>query len=102
MFSSLYLGNLYTPTAVPTKHFSIKPLKQPSGAIQYFALNSSVPGITIDRVDTVLKDTKDKNETEKKEEDTLSLGGDHIKAFYIGSATVVGLYILFRIITKTR
>jgi hypothetical protein len=32
--------------------------------------------------------------------DMFSLGGDSIKTFYIGSITVVGLFILYRMLTK--
>lgn len=40
--------------------------------------------------------------TPKQTEDPFSLGKDPIKTFYIGSVTVVGLFILYKILMKTK
>lgn len=44
----------------------------------------------------------DDDENNRRKNDIFYLGKDSINAFYIGSVTVVGLYILFRILQKTK
>ena len=51
---------------------------------------------------TVIKDDRSNSNVHQCKKDEFSLDNDYIKTFYIGSITVVGLYILFRILDKSR
>lgn len=95
------LGNTYStykPTSVPTMNITLKPVKQPMGNMHYVAIKDA-------DTSTYDMDNYENIEDDKKKEDRinlLSLGDDNIKVFYIGSVTVVGLFILFRFLTKTK
>jgi hypothetical protein len=51
---------------------------------------------------TVIFDDRSNSNVHRCKKDEFSLDNDYIKTFYIGSITVVGLYILFRILDKSR
>jgi hypothetical protein len=120
MFSSVLekrTATPYKPTNVIRMGVSFKPVQQQNGNSTYVALvddNNDV-GLPIDN-DCTIEDTEFSKLYKKGEiyatptpsdddddkKDIFSLGKDPIKVFYIGSITVVGLYILFRIISKTK
>lgn len=98
-------SNPYYPSTTNKMDVSFHPVKNESGTQNYIALiendneNVKIPlnmkiNDSFDSVDSVdLFDYK---------KDEFNLDNDYIKTFYIGSITVVGLYILFRILDKSR
>lgn len=119
MFSSVLEKPIitpYKPTTVNKMEVSFKPIQQPGGNNTYIALvdDSDDIGLPID-TDCTIEDTEFSKLYKKgkiyttptpsdndDDNDRFSLGNDPIKVFYIGSITVVGLYILFRILSKTK
>lgn len=112
----------YKPTIRPKMDISFIPVEQPNGNKNYIAVvdDDDVVGLPIDTqctteiasVDTAFSKlykeggiyatpTPDADDDENNR-DIFSLGKDPVKIFYIGSVTVVGLYILFRILSKTK
>jgi hypothetical protein len=116
MLSSRHLGesvSTYKPTAVPTTAVSFKPVKNPVGNMNYVAFadpDTSDLGISIsDYVNKYSSSNPflspghddDEDQDKKKERNLFSLDGDGINTFYIGSITVIGLFILYRIVSKS-
>jgi hypothetical protein len=113
------LGSPYKPTTKPKMDVSFVQVKQQNGMKNYIALvdDDENVGLPIDESETVNSGTEfsklykkgeiyatptpDEDEDEKIS-DIFSLGNDPVKVFYIGSITVVGLYILYRILSKTK
>lgn len=107
----------YIPSATNSMNISFKPMKNPSGNVNFVAIveddneNIEIPkDMQIEEVDK-LYDNKNiysptNNELvyddDDKKRDIFALDNDYIKTFYVGSITVVGLYILFRILNKTK
>jgi hypothetical protein len=120
MFSSIHSSFLgkpncanskeYSPSIVNTMDVSFRPVKNTSGTSNYLAIiendyddQTEIPE-DIEIEETIYygdtsNDDKNKN---NKSKDIFSIDNDNIKTFYIGSLTVVGLYILFRILDKTK
>jgi hypothetical protein len=124
--------NSYTsPLKSPTIDVSLIPVKNPSGNVQYISVIEEDETLILPedmRVDlendendasssqntrkmaqmgpihaaASHDDSDDENENKRRKKDVFYLGKDSINAFYIGSVTVVGLYILFRILQKTK
>lgn len=112
----------YQPTTIQKMDVGFRPIVQPEGKLQYVAIIETGEELIIDdssdsesetqkkthdelyekrKIYTPLVNSKDKsNEDESNKPDMFSLGNDPIKTFYIGSITVVGLFILYRILTK--
>ena len=123
MFSAATkIGNTctYQPSTIPTTNVTFRPLTQPDGNKQYVALLETEEELILSDEDTILPEEEEReapheklyhnrdiyastsSPSSAKYPDPFSLGNDPIKTFYIGSVTVVGLYILYRILTKTR
>jgi thiol-disulfide isomerase/thioredoxin len=107
----------YIPSATNSMNISFKPMKNPSGNVNFVAIveeddeNIEIPkDRQVDEEVDTLYDNKNiysptNNELvyeDDKKRDIFSLDNDYIKTFYVGSITVVGLYILFRILNKTK
>jgi hypothetical protein len=114
---------LYKPTIIKRPDITLRPMKQSKGNVHYVALIESEGSVLIEKSDT--EDTSDIDENEEVETDDeysesrnkrsvyplvnsssynniFSLGDDPIKSFYVGSVTVIGLYILYKMLTKKR
>jgi len=106
----------YSPTLVNKMDVLFKSVQQPNGNKTYIALvddlnDEDAPlnnNCTV--ADTEFSKLYKQGEiyatptptNDDENDDIFSLGNDSIKIFYIGSITVVGLYILFRILSKTK
>ena len=114
---------LYKPTIIKRPDITLRPMKQSIGNVHYVALIESEGSVLIEKSD--MEDTSDIDEKEEVESDDeysesrnkrsvyplvnsssynniFSLGDDPIKSFYVGSVTVIGLYILYKMLTKKR
>jgi hypothetical protein len=111
MFSAInQIGKTASPTnTTPINKIDVtfRPLKQPSGTVNYVALIESDEEIIIEDDDDDAPHEKlySKGQIYATPQppikpDPFSLGNDPIKTFYIGSVTVVGLFILYRMLTK--
>jgi hypothetical protein len=112
MFSAINkIGQTITPTNTTTPinkmDVTFRPLKQPSGTVNYVALIETDEKIIIEEDDADAPHEKLYNKGQiyatpqpPIKPDPFSLGNDPIKTFYIGSITVVGLFILYRMLTK--
>jgi hypothetical protein len=56
----------------------------------------------LSQLDLQSQNADDLTEEKKNQKSIFSIGDDYINNFYIGSVTVVGLFILFRILQKTK
>lgn len=105
----------YQPSVIPKTDVVFRPIKQPSGNVQYVALIDSKEDIIEDEEEEVIEETGENTEFKQlynsgniyattqpsvDKKDPFSFGDDPIKTFYIGSITAVGLFILYRILTK--
>jgi hypothetical protein len=122
MFSAMdNLGNPYKPTTIPKIDVSFVPVNNEKlGIKSYIAIvqDDNDVGLPLDEPDVANSGTEfsklykqggiyatptpDDDDDDKNTGDIFSLGKDPVKVFYIGSVTVVGLYILYRILTKTK
>jgi hypothetical protein len=103
-------GNPYTPSNSGIMDVSFLPIKNATGTVNYVALienenekaKISIPKelVVEDDIDDSCSDDSNKNNT--KTIDIFDLENDYVKTFYIGSITVVGLYILYRILNKSK
>lgn len=115
MFTTVQSYNLGKSTCINTKPYyssmntmdvSFKPVKTPNGNANYIAIlenddeNIMVPDNEYDNKSESESDTS-YNINHSDNLDIYTLGNDSIKSFYIGSITVVGLFILYRILDKT-
>lgn len=111
----------YKSSMIPKMDVSFKPIQQANGNKTLVALvdEDGDIGLPIDSECTIA-DTEfsklykkgeiyatptpdaDDDDNDKKYRNVFSLGNDPVNVFYIGSVTVVGLYILFRILSKTK
>jgi hypothetical protein len=103
--SALYTS--YKSTSIRPIDISFKPIQNPNGNKNYLAVvekkNETIvipKQLQISQIETdvVFADADDDDDDEKP--NIFSLGNDPIKTFYIGSITAVGLFILYRILTK--
>jgi hypothetical protein len=109
--------NPYTPSTTNAMDVSFHPIKNESGTQHYIALiendneNVKIPSnMKINDSSDSSKSSKSSNSSDSSDsldssdykKDEFNLDNEYIKTFYIGSITVVGLYILFRIIDKSR
>lgn len=112
----------FQPTTIQKMDVGFRPIVQPEGKLQYVAIIETGEELIVDdssdsenestsknhnelyengKIYAPLVNSKDKsNEDDSNKPDMFSLGNDPIKTFYIGSITVVGLFILYRILTK--
>lgn len=102
-------GNPYTPSNSGVMDVSFHPIKNTTGTINYVALienENEKAKIVIPKEMKVEDEDEDENscsdDTSKKTIDIFDLENDYVKTFYIGSITVVGLYILYRILDKSK
>ena len=93
---------------IPKMDVSFRPLTQPDGYKQYVAFIDTDEELVIKDDDSVgcpeedYKADEIYTPTTTPSKDSLSLGGDPIKTFYVGSVTVLGLYLLYKILNRTR
>lgn len=98
-------GHPYTPSTTNAMDVSFHPVMNDSGTQNYLALidsndNVKIPSyMKISDSNDSLDSLDSKNDSKN---DVFNTENDYIKTFYIGSITVVGLYILFRILDKSR
>jgi hypothetical protein len=101
-------SNPYYPSTTNKMDVSFHPVKNESGTQHYIALiendneNVKIPlNVKInDSLESI--NSLDSVDSLDYKKDEFNLDNDYIKTFYIGSITVVGLYILFRILDKSR
>ena len=121
MFSAMdNLGNPYKPTSIPKIEVSFVPVKNERSSIpNYIAIidDDNHIGLPIDEPEVVNSGTEfsklykkgeiyatptPNEDDDQPQNDIFSLGKDPVKVFYVGSITIVGLYILYRILSKTK
>ena len=104
-------GNPYTPSNSGIMDVSFLPIKNTSGNVNYMALIENenekakivIPKeMEVEDDDSVDSCSDDSNKNNTKMSDIFDLENDYVKTFYIGSITVVGLYILYRILDKSK
>lgn len=97
----------FQPTSFPKMDVTFRPLTQPAGNTQYVALIETEEELVIKddsvgcqndeyKANTIYAPTT----TPAESKDPFSLGGDPIKTFYVGSVTVLGLYLLYRMLNR--
>jgi len=115
---------LYTPSTVPKTNITFRPVKQSKGNVHYVAFVESEGTVIIEDSDASKTgaESGDEPDDDSSDDDSdelykkgkiysplatsesanqiFSLGDDPIKSFYIGSVTVVGLFILYRMLIK--
>ena len=104
-------GNPYTPSNSSNMNVSFHPIKNTTGTMNYVALveNENEKANIVIPKDMVIEDEHDEDDTcnvpsntNSNTTDIFDLENDYVKTFYIGSITVVGLYILYRILDKRK
>jgi len=106
------LGNnskSYTPDYLKTTDISFAPIKNPAGNVNYIAVidteDDRIPETEFTKLyreGEIYKKPAQQQECASPDSDPFYIGDDPIKIFYVGSLTAVGLYILYRILTKGR
>ena len=111
------METLYKPSTTPKTNVTFKPVKQSKGNVNYVAFIESESTVIIEDADA---DTDNDSDSDSDSPDELyekgkiysplatsesankifSLGDDPIKSFYIGSVTIVGLFILYKMLIK--
>jgi hypothetical protein len=99
----------FQPTKIPKMDVSFRPLTQPGGSTQYVAIIETEEKLII-KDDDCQEEEEEEEEEEKEEDNTdtrelkdpFSLGGDPIKTFYVGSITILGLYLLYKILNRAK
>jgi len=109
------METLYKPSITPKTNVTFKPVKQSKGNVNYVAFIESESTVIIEDADA---DTDSDSDTDSPDElyekgkiysplatsesanQIFSLGDDPIKSFYIGSVTIVGLFILYKMLIK--
>lgn len=105
------LPALYQPTNPQKTDVTFRPIKQSTGNVHYVALiekkEEEEESDEDDHTDDESSELYEKKEiyaplatSKSPKKNIFSLGDDPVKNFYIGSITVVGLFILYKIITK--
>jgi hypothetical protein len=98
-------GTPYTPSNSAMMDVSFLPIKNTTGTVNYVALieneNKKVK-TSIPKELVIENDEYDDSNENNKTIDIFDLENDYVKTFYIGSITVVGLYILYRILDKSK
>jgi hypothetical protein len=101
-------GNPYTPLNSSSMDVSFHPIKNTTGTVNYVALvenENDKLKIVIPKELKVEEDDTDESSIDESTintNDLFNLENDYVKTFYIGSITVVGLYILYRILDKSK
>jgi hypothetical protein len=105
-------GNPYTPSNSGIMDVSFLPIKNTTGTANYVALidnENEKSKISIPKEMSIEDEYEDYNscseysdENNTKLPDMFDLENDYVKTFYIGSITIVGLYILYRILDKSK
>jgi hypothetical protein len=100
----------FEPMNIPKMDVTFRPLTQPNGYKQYVALIETEEELVIKddesvgcqeeeyKADSIYSPTTAPVEPK----DPFSLGGDPIKTFYVGSITVLGLYLLYRLLNRSK
>ena len=102
----------YKPSAVDNMNVSFKPIKNPCGNTNFIAIvEEDNEFINIPKDMQIDDDSEElynngniyaNVDSDDNKKNIFSLDNDYVKTFYVGSVTVVGLYILFRILNKTK
>ena len=104
----------FRPTPKPAIDITFKPVQNPAGNMNFVPIvetddesisKINTKGLLVSELNkkeplTMLSPESIDEDDEDKNPDLFSLGDDPIKTFYIGSITVVGLFILYRMLTK--
>lgn len=86
----------YSPSITNTMDVSFRPIKNTSGTINFIPLLDSKDEIKVP------EEMQIDDETEMNEISSQDSSMNYVQTFYIGSITVVGLYILFRILERSK
>ena len=103
----------YKPTIVSKTEISFIPMKNNTYAAIVQDDDDDTIGLPIDQPATEFSNlynrgeiyttpTPDADSESEAGDDIFSLGKDPVNVFYIGSITVLGLYIFYRILSKTK
>ena len=103
----------FEPMNVPKMDVSFRPLTQLDGYKQYVALIETEEELVIKDDESVgCQEEEYKADTiyaptttpagGADPKDPFSLGGDPIKTFYVGSITVLGLYLLYKLLNRAK
>jgi hypothetical protein len=101
-------GNPYTSSNSSNMNVSFHPIKNTTGTMNYIALaeNENEKAKILIPKDMAIEDDHDDDTcnvpSSSNTTDIFDLENDYVKTFYIGSITVVGLYILYRILDKRK
>jgi len=91
----------FQPTNIPKMDVSFRPLTQPGGSTQYVAIIETEEELVI-KDDDCEEEEEEDNTATRELKDPFSLGGDPIKTFYVGSITILGLYLLYKILNRAK
>lgn len=92
----------FQPTKIPKMDVSFRPLTQPGGSTQYVAIIETEEELVIKDDDCLEEEEEEHGAATREPKDPFSLGGDPIKTFYVGSITVLGLYLLYKILNRAK
>jgi hypothetical protein len=101
-------GNPYTPSNSSNMNVSFHPIKNTTGTMNYVALveNENEKAKIVIPKEMSIEDEDDtcsgSSISNLNTTDIFDIDNDYVKTFYIGSITVVGLYILYRILDKRK
>jgi hypothetical protein len=99
-------GKPYIPSNNSSMDVSFHPIKNTTGTFNYVALieneNEKSKIVIPKELKAEDEDCTYSDNAIMNTNDIFNLDNDYIKTFYIGSITVVGLYILYRILDKTK
>ena len=106
------ISSNYTSLNKPLTDVSIIPIKNTNGFANYITILDSeeeavVPDyMHMDEVDNANQllsmETHPDPDDDKKNRNIFSIGDNYINTFYVGSVTIVGLFILFRMMQKSK
>ena len=106
------ISSTYTSLNKPLTEVSIIPIKNSSGFANYITVLDGKEDAVVpdymhmdepDNTNALLSmETHPDPDDGKKNRSIFSIGDNYINTFYIGSVTVVGLFILFRMMQKTK
>jgi len=95
-------SKVYYPSSINKMDVSFRPIKK-DGSINYIPIIENEYEVVIPQYMEVDKEQEQEKEIPVvKKSDIFDLKHDYINTFYIGSITIVGLFILYRILDRTK